>query len=183
MKKLIKETYKDVNFCLRCGTKLELKFDHEEKPRPKCPNCGWTYYKNPIPASACIILNDQNQIVIVKRKFAPKAGEWALPSGYVEIYQEPDECALEEMLEETNLQGSVKESLGYFSDFSPIYEKVISFGFLMEIQGGKLRAGDDAAEARSVSIDSLPTLAFSSHRHFVKLVRDRLKKDRYHGNK
>jgi 8-oxo-dGTP diphosphatase len=177
MTKLTKTNYKDVNYCLRCGTKLQLANDHEAKPRPKCPNCGWTFYKNPVPASACVILNNNNELVVVKRKFAPNAGEWALPSGYVEIYQKPDECAVEEMLEETNLQGAVAQKLGYYTDFSPIYEKVISFGFLMKIQGGKLRAGDDAAEARYVSLDNLPHIAFSSHRHFIEIVKQKLAKE------
>src|SRR6056297_1174204 len=98
--KISKDSYENINFCIQCGTKLNIVSDRENKIRPKCPSCGWTFYKNPVPASACVILNEKNELVVVKRKFAPNAGEWALPSGYVEIYQEPDECAVEEMLEE-----------------------------------------------------------------------------------
>lgn len=170
------ESYKNVNFCQICGSKMELKADQEEKLRPMCPNCKWTYYKNPIPASACVILNDKNEVVIIKRKYEPNVGGWALPSGYVEIDQTPAECAIEEMKEETGLDGEVIVQLGYDTEFSPIYEKVISFGFLMKITGGKLQAGDDAAEACYVSLDNLPEIAFPSHVKFLEVVKALYKK-------
>jgi len=172
-----KESYNNVNFCLKCGNKMELQADQEGKMRPKCINCGWIYYKNPIPASACVIMNDKNEIVIIKRKFEPNAGGWALPSGYVEIDQNPAACAIEEMKEETGLDGEVIIQLGYDTEFSPIYEKVISFGFLMKITGGELLAGDDAAEARYVSFDELPEIVFPSHVKFIEIVKALYSKD------
>ena len=166
-----KESYQNVNFCLKCGNKIELQTDKEGKIRPQCVKCDWIYYKNPIPASACVILNDKNEVVIIKRKFEPNAGGWALPSGYVEINQTPAECAVDEMKEETGLDGEVIVQLGYDTEFSPIYEKVISFGFLMKITGGELLAGDDAAEARYVSFDDLPEIVFPSHVKFIEIVK------------
>ena len=165
-----KESYQNVNFCIKCGNKIELQIDKEGKIRPQCVKCDWIFYKNPIPASACVILNDKNEVVIIKRKFEPNAGGWALPSGYVEIDQTPAECAIDEMKEETGLDGKVIVQLGYDTEFSPIYEKVISFGFLMKITGGELQAGDDAAEARYVSFDELPKIAFPSHVKFIEIV-------------
>ncbi len=165
------ETYNGVKYCQQCGNRLKLQDDHEEKLRPRCASCGFTYYKNPIPASACVILNEENQVVIIKRKFAPNAGGWALPSGYVEIDQTPESCAADEMKEETGLIGEADQFLGYYTDFSPIYEKVISFGFLMKVTGGELRAGDDALEARYVDWDDLPEICFPSHKYFLEKVK------------
>ncbi|MCK5051969.1 MAG: NUDIX domain-containing protein [Candidatus Cloacimonetes bacterium] len=172
-----KDSYENVNFCLKCGNKMELKSDREGKMRPECTNCKWTYYKNPIPASACVIINDNKEIVIIKRKYEPNAGGWALPSGYVEIDQNPADCAIDEMKEETGLDGEVIIQLGYDTEFSPIYEKVISFGFLMKVTGGELQAGDDAVEARYVSFDELPKIAFPSHVKFIEIVRALYRKD------
>ncbi len=171
---LNEKNYRGVNFCLRCGNKMKLFEDEEGKIRSRCTKCGWTYYKNPIPASACVILNEKDQIVVIKRKIEPQIGSWALPSGYIEINQTPAQCAIDEMEEETNLQGEIVKNLGYFSEFSPLYEKVISFGFLMKIIGGQLQAGDDAAEARFVGFDELPEIAFPSHRKFIEKVRKEL---------
>lgn len=170
--KIGESSYKNINYCIKCGKKLDLQFDREEKLRPRCNSCGWTFYKNPIPASACVILNESDEIVVIKRGFEPKAGEWALPSGYIEIYQSPEETAVEEMLEETGLEGSVNRFLGYFKGFSPIYETIISFGFLMNVDGGSLKAGDDALEAVYASIFDLPEIAFAAHRYYIGIVKE-----------
>ena len=160
--------YSEDKFCLRCGTKLEVKKDREDKVRPICPNCGWIRYLNPVPASACLIFNDKGEICIIRRRFEPSAGKWALPSGYIEINQTPAETAVEEMLEETGLSGEVGEYLGYFVDSSPIYHRIISFGFIMKNWTGKPTAGDDATDIKFVPIDSdFGFIPFSSHRHFI----------------
>lgn len=153
---------------------MQLEIDREDKLRPICTQCGWIFYKNPIPAAACVILNDKNEVVIIQRLVEPNIGEWALPSGYIEINQSPEEAAVQEMLEETGLQGKVIEFLGIYDGHSPIYEKVLSVGFLMKIIGGKLEPGDDAGDAKYVSIDNLPPIAFASHRYYLDLVRKKI---------
>jgi 8-oxo-dGTP diphosphatase len=160
----------DARFCIRCGTPLiELK-DHDGKKRKGCPACGWIYYENPVPAVACVVINENNEVLLVKRKFEPAKGTWALPSGYIEIDQTPAECAIVELKEETGLDGRIKHELGYFMQDSPVCKKVISIGFHMEIVGGELKAGDDAADARFASLSSIPQLPFASHREFLKIV-------------
>jgi len=172
MTKISETTYRNINFCIRCGNKLVVKTDLENKLRPRCEKCGWIYYKNPIPAVACVIFNEKNELLIIKRKFEPKPGEWALPSGYMEIYQSPQETAIAEMQEETGLTGEVKQFIDFYHGYSPIYERVISFGFLMRITGGKLCAGDDAAEACFVPLDQLPEIAFKVHKHYINLAKN-----------
>ena len=168
------QSYQGVNFCLRCGAEMEFIRDTENKLRKRCLNCGWTYYRNPVPAVACVVLNEKNEILIIKRLIEPKAGVWALPSGYIEINQSPEEAAVDEMLEETGLEGRVQKFLGFYDGTSPFYEKVLSLGFLLEITGGNLQARDDAAEAKFVPFEQLPKLAFSAHEYFVKMIREEL---------
>jgi|SRR5690554_7096516 8-oxo-dGTP diphosphatase len=170
--KIREESYKGVNFCLRCGNRLEFVRDNEDKLRKKCSNCGWTFYKNPVPAVACVVVNDKKEILIIKRLVEPQIGRWALPSGYIEINQSPEQAAVEEMKEETGLDGEIERFLGYFDGTSPIYEKVLSFGFLMKITGGKLEAGDDAGEAEFVSKQEMPRLAFLAHEYFIDIIKE-----------
>ena len=161
--------YEGANFCLRCGAKLEIKKDRENKLRPICPVCGWTMYLNPIPAAVCVIPNDEREICLIKRKFAPNPGAWALPSGYIEINQTPAQAAVEEMKEETNLTGQAGEYLGYFVGPSPIYHRIFSFGYVMKNLTGKPKAGDDAVDIKFVSLETdFSFIPFSSHRYFLK---------------
>ena len=160
-------SYANANFCLSCGARLDLASDREGKLRPVCPACGWTYYKNPVPAVAMLVLNDRGELLLVKRIFEPNPGEWALPSGYMEIYLSPEENASAELREETGLEGKIGHFIGWHFGYSPVVEKVLSLCFRMDITGGTLQAGDDAAEARFFPLDALPPIAFESHRQFV----------------
>ncbi|MBW6513513.1 MAG: NUDIX hydrolase [Candidatus Syntrophosphaera sp.] len=164
-----KINYSNVRFCLRCGGPMQIRADREGKIRPVCQACGWVYYKNPIPAVAVLVLNEQNELLLVKRLFEPNAGEWALPSGYMEINLSPQENAIEEMREETGLEGEVDHFIDWYFGYSPIYERVLSLGFRMRIRGGKLQAGDDASEAKFFPLETLPRVCFAAHRKFIHL--------------
>jgi len=165
-----KRMYRNVNNCIKCGTKLVLQNDREQKERPHCPNCGWIYYKNPVPASACVLINESNELLLVKRKFSPHADEWALPSGYIELWQTPEECAVDELFEETGIIGEVDSFIDFYTGYSPIYIRTLSFGFLMKGVGGELQAGDDAQEAVFFKQNELPPICFWSHQHFLKKI-------------
>ena len=58
-------------------------------------------------------------------------------------------------------------STGWFYGTSPIYERVLSIGFRVKAIGGKLQAGDDAAEEKFFSLNNLPVIAFDAHRKFI----------------
>jgi len=167
--KNLSDLYQNANFCQNCGHKLSLKPDREDKLRAQCDACGFVLYKNPIPAVATFVINDEDQILLVKRKFEPRAGMWALPSGYIEIDMTPQENAIAELAEETGLIGEVEHFIDWYYGYSPIYLRTLSLGFRMKILGGKLQAGDDAEDARFFSIKDFPPMAFDAHRHFIRL--------------
>ncbi|MDZ4120874.1 MAG: NUDIX domain-containing protein [Candidatus Cloacimonadaceae bacterium] len=164
-----KTLYDGINYCLACGARLLVTTDREGKLRPGCQACGWVYYKNPVPAVAVVVLNEANQILLIKRRFAPQAGEWALPSGYMEVTLSPEENALEELLEETGLIGEISHCIGWHYGSSPLYHRILNLGFRVCVTGGTLQAGDDAEEALFVELDALPPIAFASHRKFINL--------------
>lgn len=180
---LIEERYKDINYCVKCGHKLTIETDREGKIRPTCPSCGWIFYKNPVPVVCCLIINDKDEIVLIKRKFEPSAGKWAFPSGYMEIDQTPESAAIAEMKEETNLDGEVVYLLGHKMSPNPFYEKVVSFGFLMKVVGSELKAGDDAEEAKWVSLSEIAELPFISQNYYLNIELERRKEKKLKINK
>jgi ADP-ribose pyrophosphatase YjhB (NUDIX family) len=167
--KTLRDLYHNANYCQNCGKHLELKQDREGKLRAICPDCAFVLYKNPIPAAAILALNDAGEILLVKRLFEPRAGMWALPSGYIEIDMSPEENAIAEMKEETGLDGEVDHCIAWYYGYSPIYLRTLSIGFRMNITGGRLQAGDDAEQAEFFPLDQLPPIAFDAHKHFIKL--------------
>ena len=59
--------------------------------------------KYPKVGLGVLIFNNQNNLLFGKRKNTHGAGTWALPGGHLEYGESPEECAIREVLEETNL--------------------------------------------------------------------------------
>jgi len=78
-------------FCIRCGSLLTVRQDGEQE-RKACPTCGWVYYPRSSSASAVAILRD-DQVLMVRRKYEPFAGQWTLPSGFMECGEDPEQTA------------------------------------------------------------------------------------------
>ncbi len=106
--------------------------------------------------------NDDLQILLIKRKYDPFAGSYALPGGFVKEDEELDEAVLRELEEETGVKNislhplTVRGKVGRDSR-----GRVISLPYLALISGDvKLRPSTDAVGAKWFSIYSLPKLAF-----------------------
>lgn len=169
MKDFETPVFPELKYCQGCGGSLKEILDAEGKRRLSCQDCGRVHYKNPIPAVAVFVQNEEGEILLVKRKVLPQAGKWALPSGYMEIFMTPEENALAELREETGLEAEIERFISWHFGYSPIYERVLSLGFRLKVTGGTLKAGDDAADARYFPLNALPPIAFAAHRKFIHL--------------
>ena len=152
-----------IKFCPYCGFKLIRKM-LEGRERLYCSSCGKIYYENPTPVVAVIARDNEGKILLIKRKIEPRKGEWALPSGFMEIEESPIEAALRELDEETGLKGKSKKLIGVYPNNSEIHGYLVAIIYEVEILGGKLCAGDDAEEAKFFAVNQIPPLAFQSHR-------------------
>lgn len=149
-------------YCPNCGTTLVVR-EMAGRQRPVCPECGFVHYQNPIPAVGLLIEKDGG-LVMVKRGQPPKAGHWALPSGFVEADESVEEAAIREAREETGLEVTLRDMVGVFSfPDGPPTSGIIVF-YRARPVGGRLGAGDDAAEVRVFLPDSFPDLPFRTHR-------------------
>jgi 8-oxo-dGTP diphosphatase len=157
-----KRSFLEYSFCPLCGHSLvERNLDH--RVRNVCPDCGFVHYMNPAPAAA-VICEQEGRVLLVKRKFEPKAGDWSLPAGFVEYAESPKETAVRETKEETGLDVNVLQLFGVYGSCDDPRTRVVLVVYHAQIVGGELQAGDDAIEARFFPRDQLPAnVAFSSH--------------------
>jgi len=156
-------------YCHVCGTGLTKKLI-EDRERLFCPKCNYPVYENPIPATAAVVINENNEILLVKRTVEPKAGQWCLPGGFVEMGEAPEHACLRELKEETGLEGEIHRWAGNIISESPVYQWVIVMGYSIKNVRGQLTAGDDCSEAIFFNFDTMPPIAFRSHREILKNV-------------
>ncbi len=154
-------------FCPVCGHELIERME-DQRVRQVCPGCGFIFYQNPAPAAG-VILPRNGKILLVKRKFDPKAGLWSLPAGFVEYDESPAETAVRETKEETGLDIQIDRLLNVYGACDDPRTHVVLVVYVGHIVGGSLVPGDDAIEATFFPKNALPEdIAFSSHRKALK---------------
>jgi 8-oxo-dGTP diphosphatase len=153
-------------FCPRCGATLE-KRSLGDRERDFCPACRAPVYENPLPATAVVVFNERQELLLVQRAVEPGKGKWCLPGGFQETDETPEQCALRELREEAGIGGRVEELIGMEMSPHPWYRAVLVIGYLAGARGGRLAAGDDASAAAYFPLQQLPELAFQSHARII----------------
>lgn len=156
---------KKLNYCPICGHELSER-EEGGRLRPSCDNCGYVHFVNPVPGVGMLIEMDGG-VVLIQRKNPPHQGDWTLPSGFVEADESAEEAAIREAEEETGLKVEIIEMAGVnsFPEGPPV--SGIMIFYRMRPVGGKLQAGDDAADARVFPLNELPLLPFRTHREMI----------------
>lgn len=148
-------------YCPYCGVKVILKKEGDTL-REYCTDCTLFFYNNPLPVVSAIVLKDR-KVLLVKRKNAPYRGKWCLPSGFAEVGESIEEACLRELNEETGIDGAITSLVDVNWTKNKFYGDLIFHSFEVELMGGVLNAGDDAADAKYFPILDTPKLAFKSN--------------------
>jgi ADP-ribose pyrophosphatase YjhB (NUDIX family) len=163
--------FEEVNYCLRCGHPVELE-EHFGKLRPSCPNCGWIYFADPKVAVAALI-EQGDQILLVRRVNDPQRGLWTLPAGFVDAGEDPAQAIVRECLEETGLHVQVMGLLDVLAGQEHSRGAHILIVYRASVLSGTAHPGDDADALAYFSRSQLPELAFSTTRQILeKSIRD-----------
>jgi ADP-ribose pyrophosphatase YjhB (NUDIX family) len=142
--------------------------------RPTCPSCGFIWYRNPVPAAGVILVRE-GAVLLVKRKYEPRAGWWCLPAGFMEAGETPEQTAVRELQEETGVFAQLTGLFGVYAGFDDPRVRAVLILYTGVITGGDERAGDDAIELAWFPLDALPEeLAFASHRQALAELIERL---------
>ena len=159
-----------LEYCSNCGEKNIFGLIDGQN-RFHCISCKKIHYENPKP-TATLICVYKNKLLLVKRAVEPAKGQWGLPGGFIELGETPNEGAIRELKEETNLNGKPIRLLGHCSHHNTIFGDVLLLGIEMKIENwSEMEAGDDAAEARLFNLKVLPPLAFSCHEKIVEMFK------------
>ena len=150
----------EIKYCPRCGSTVDhgIRFGRN---RPVCPQCGWIHFADPKVAAAVLVQKD-GRVLLVRRVNEPFRGQWTLPAGFVNAYEDPAEAAARECLEETGLTVRITHVIDVVAgrEHPRGADFVIVYG--AEVLEGTLAAADDADEAGWFAMSELPPLAFKA---------------------
>lgn len=124
-------------------------------------------YPRPMVTVDCIIhskVDNQHQILLIKRAKNPFQNHWALPGGFVDLDEDLDEAIIREVEEETNIKAKkIKQLLTIGTPGRDPRGRTISIIYYTKINKQEsllAKAGDDAKELMWHNINSIPDLAF-----------------------
>lgn len=123
------------------------------------------YPRYPLVAVGAVVFKN-NCVLLVRRGQAPSEGLWAIPGGSVEIGETLQEAAEREILEETGIKIRAGKPIYTFDVIDRDEDGKIRFHYVIidlaaDYVSGEPAAGDDAAEARWVSVHEFNELAVS----------------------
>ena len=155
-------------YCPRCGAPLAdgIKFG---RTRRFCRYCGFIHFADPKVAVAGLV-SDGARVLLVRRAAVPRIGFWALPAGYMDADELPEEAVVREIEEETGIVVVVSG----LHDIVPLAGWQERRGILIVYRaapiGGELAARDDVSDARWLVAAELPwaELAFESTTQFLR---------------
>ena len=145
------------NYCPICGRRLSDR-QVSGRLRPYCPSRDRPVYFDPKVAVVVFIERD-DRVLLIQRAVEPGKGKWALPAGFVDHDEAPEEAARRETLEETQLRVRINKLLAVYPKRDHGLADII-IAYSAEVLGGEALAGDDAADVGWFARDQLPPLVF-----------------------
>jgi ADP-ribose pyrophosphatase YjhB (NUDIX family) len=164
----IRTMKKKREYCSYCGKPI-VNREQDGKMREYCPQCNAFYYENPLPVASTIVVNEDREVLLVRRKKDPYNGMWCLPIGFAESGEEVHEAALRELQEEAGITGKIIRLIDVDTVDNYFYGSLAIVTYEVERTGGEVRPGDDAVEARYFPIDEMPELAWASNEKAIRL--------------
>lgn len=144
---------------------------------------AYTYeYPRPAVTADCVVFGvDEGEltVLLIQRDREPFAGRWALPGGFLELDESPEEAARRELAEETGLVPAYLEQFHAFGkpgrDPRGHVVTVAHYG-LVKRGGRRAEAGSDARRAAWFRLRETPSLAFD-HEEILETALRRLQSD------
>lgn len=119
--------------------------------------------------------HDENkpQVLLIQRGCEPYKGMWAMPGGFLEENEFPNEGAARELYEETGVDIPAADLLQMMTvgrkEDRPHQTIVVVYSAVVDKREQVIEAGDDAMDVAWVPIDELPALA-ANHLEIIRKV-------------
>ncbi len=155
------------SFCPVCGSSLQPA-EIEQRQRKQCSSCSWIHYENPLPVVIAYTVDPNDRLLVVRRAHAPGFNEWALPGGFLESGETPEEGCLRELKEETDLSGSVEHLIGAYHRQTDIYGSLLVVAYRVLVKENTLNINHELFEADFYEQHALPVINIPLHKQIIQ---------------
>jgi 8-oxo-dGTP diphosphatase len=142
---------------------------------------SYTYdYPRPAVTVDAVVYNLREEslfVLLVKRKNDPFQGQWALPGGFMDVDETPEESVHRELEEETGIRTEGFFQVGAFGALGrDPRHRTISIAYLSIFTGElpEVKGGDDADDAQWFPITELPAEIAFDHLDILAKAHRRL---------
>jgi len=139
-----------------------------------CRHCESPLYINAKPTSSAILANEKGEILLAKRKHAPKRNYWNLPGGFIDLGESAEEATMRELKEEL---GVMPHAISYLRSWPGRYlyrgsnYHTLNFVFIGKVSSREvITPQDDVSEAAFFLPKEIPfhRFAFPSEAEALK---------------
>ncbi len=124
----------DINYCQICGEKLSLKQIGDEGMIPFCRTCQKPYFKSPAPCVLVVLLNEYDEVVLLKQEYLSKIHR-GLVAGFITEGENAEDTVIREVKEETGLD---VKSYKYIFSYHQSPRNLLMLGYLAHVQKAEL---------------------------------------------
>ncbi len=151
---------------MRCGSVLEMR-TFEGRQLEACPNDDFVLWRDPKVASAVVVEIDGG-VLLGRRAIDPGYGLWCLPGGFVNDDEHPADSAMRECMEEISAAVELTSLIGVYHIPKTDAPSMVGIAYRGRLAAGATpKPGSEMLEVGVFRIDSLPPLAFPSHRYVL----------------
>lgn len=114
-------------FCPYCAAPLVQRLVQGELRSACSTNCGFVHYDNPTPVVAAVV-EHEGMVVLAHNRAWPQMlrSFYGLITGFLERAESPEQCALREVKEELDLDGTTATLIGVYP-FEQMNQVIIAY--------------------------------------------------------
>lgn len=158
----------DYKFCPRCGRKL-IRKSIDGRNQLYCSLDNFIFWITPSPSVTIFIVDKNDKVLLIKKTLN---GNWAMPGGYVDWGETPEEATRRELREETGIDynGDLENIVGAYEDTLDPSGTGVEIFYLVKNFDSKLplKKSGEASAIRFFSMDTLPKPLNSIHSMVIR---------------
>lgn len=133
--------------------------------------------KTPHLAADCVILNEKNEVLLIKKTHPLFKDSWAIPGGHVDYGERVEDAVAREVKEEVNLEIKNPVLFGLYSDPArdPRWHVATAVYITREFSGA-VKGDYESSEQNWFALDQLPEKMVADHGQILNDINQWLKK-------